>query len=141
MAPLKVEKNNFFNLENACNKSFKGNESSHNTIVSKCNKRLFHSASRSADYRCSAGVLQRNEGVGYVAYVRRAIGLPAGQSCTEYKAKLNLKRKRDLAYKNTPQVKRRKRFLQNKNKFQKKNAESKEGTTYKSGYLYKLDSE
>jgi len=120
-------------VELAPNGSTQGNESSHNTITSKCSKRLFHSGSNSANYRCSAGVMQRNLGVTYTTAVRTDLGLSPGMLNINYKRSLARKRQLEIIHKNTPAAKRRRKYLQKLSKFQKKTKETKEGPTYETG--------
>jgi hypothetical protein len=121
--------------ELAPNGSTQANESSHNTITSKCSKRLFHSGTKSAEYRSAMGVLQRNSGVNYTLLVRTACGLTPGNSTRRYKEALRRKRELELLHKNKPRAKRRRKELQNKALNKTTRKEAKEGPSYKTGKI------
>ncbi|KAL5012907.1 hypothetical protein ScPMuIL_011458 [Solemya velum] len=112
--------------------STKDVESFNNMAAAKAPKRCHFSASGSLNSRVDCAVVQKNIGHTYINKVNKAAGLSPGIVYKENAVRKDTERKRQLAYTNNREVKKRK--IENKLKKRNSNCakEVREGITYKS---------
>jgi hypothetical protein len=131
-------KNSFAKLseksaELAPNGSTQPNESLNAIITSKAPKRIDFASSNAVAFRCAAGVLQKNSGVGYTIALRECNKMSPGKWTLAYKSMLAKERARTAKKRKSPIYKKRRRELNFAKKAKKTRNEAKEGPTYLKG--------